>query len=90
MTAVVLDHVAGRTGAMFDPRHPNPDERYASDFAAALLMPETAFRTAWDELRRTGAALVLIAYRFGVPVEAARYRLHMLDLLPHPIQRGEP
>jgi Zn-dependent peptidase ImmA (M78 family) len=81
VSGFAIEVVSGRTGAMYDPQHPNPDERYASDFAAALLMPEDAFRAAWADLRRSGARLVLIAYRFGVPVEAVRYRLVMLGLL---------
>jgi Zn-dependent peptidase ImmA (M78 family) len=71
-----------RTGAMYDPDNPDPDEQYASAFAAALLMPEAAFRRVWAEnlTRSRGMAVILTGLKFDVPPEAVRYRLHMLGL----------
>jgi Zn-dependent peptidase ImmA (M78 family) len=66
-----------RTGAMFNPSQTDPDERYASDFAAVLLMPESAFRKVWAE---KDGSVVVVGYVFGVPPEAVQYRLHMLGL----------
>ena len=68
-----------RTGEMYNPDQSDPDERYASDFAAALLMPEPASRQVWEEQEKE-TAVVLTAYRFGVPPEAVLYRLQMLGV----------
>ncbi len=54
----------------------NPDEIFANQFAAALLMPE-------DEVKRlvkAGTATFLMAQHFGVSDDAIRYRLKNLGL----------
>ncbi|MCC6739334.1 MAG: helix-turn-helix domain-containing protein [Planctomycetia bacterium] len=56
------------------------EEKLATAFAAALLMPEEAFRTAVDERTRDGTigpeALHDVARSFDVSVESAIWRLH--------------
>lgn len=54
----------------------NPEEIFANQFAAALLMPE-------DEVKRlvkAGTATFLMAQHFGVSDDAIRYRLKNLGL----------
>lgn len=63
-----------------------PSERFADFFGAAFLMPGAAIRKAFQEaVDATGKfsvrALVLMAYRFSVSVEAMFRRLEQLGLL---------
>lgn len=67
------DHVELRNG-LFGPMP--PDEGDANAFAAALLMPAEETR----RLRRRGATDIEIGLHFGVPREAAVYRLRQLSL----------
>lgn len=81
---------ARRTGAMYDPHQTDPDERYASDFAAALLMPEAAFRAVYERKLATapGVAIILTGLAFDVPPEAVHYRLSMLGMTAAAGERG--
>jgi len=54
----------------------DPDEVFANQFAANLLMPEQAVR----EQVNAGRPLFMIALHFGVSDEAMRYRLSKLKL----------
>jgi Zn-dependent peptidase ImmA (M78 family) len=56
-------------------RGTEPDEIFANQFAAALLMPEACVRELSDDL--DPAAL---AVRFGVSLEAMRFRLDNLGI----------
>ena len=52
-------------------------EVWANGFAAALLMPRALVET----LRKESSAIVILAGRFSVSVEAMRFRLQSLGLL---------
>jgi Zn-dependent peptidase ImmA (M78 family) len=52
----------------------DPEEIYANEFAACLLMPETAVRTLLEE----GLGDLELAIRFGVSREAVEFRLKNL------------
>jgi Zn-dependent peptidase ImmA (M78 family) len=52
------------------------EERFANQFAAALLMPEALVTKMVDE----GSSTVEMAYRFGVSQEAMSYRIDNLRL----------
>lgn len=52
------------------------DEIYANQFAAALLMPADLVRSMWRRERDP----VILAYRFGVSVDAMTYRIKNLRL----------
>jgi len=54
----------------------NPDEIYANQFAAELLMPEDKMR----ELHRQGHSPLSIAQFFAVSDDAIRFRLNNLGL----------
>ncbi len=54
----------------------NPDEVFANQFAAALLMPEDEVR----RLAKAGTPTFLMAQRFGVSDDAIRFRLRNLGL----------
>jgi Zn-dependent peptidase ImmA (M78 family) len=54
----------------------NPDEIYANQFAAALLMPADAVKERWRE--RPNPAL--LAYDFGVSADAMNFRVVNLKL----------
>ncbi|MGH8477416.1 MAG: ImmA/IrrE family metallo-endopeptidase [Methylococcales bacterium] len=56
----------------------NPEEIFASRFAAELLMPENEVK----RLRREGMAPLLIARFFGVSDDAIRIRFQSLGLSP--------
>lgn len=59
-------------------RGSDPDERYASTFAAFLLMPDSELTRRWDHL-----SLNKRAFEFGVPIEAMTYRLaNLTDVSP--------
>jgi len=64
----------------------DPDEIYAEEFAACLLMPEETLRHYWASLDkhdlRPGSTigLLMVGMQFGVPVEYARDRLISLGL----------
>ena len=53
-----------------------PDEIYANEFAASLLLPEEAIREAVD----SGLTDFAIASRFAVSPAAVEYRRHLLHL----------
>jgi Zn-dependent peptidase ImmA (M78 family) len=60
----------------------DPDEIYANQFAAALLMPREAVETRFRALENpsvTGAAA--LAVEFGVSVDAMQYRIKNLGLV---------
>lgn len=68
----------------------DPEEIYAEEFAACLLMPKDALCRYWaslidDHELRPGSALgpILVGVKFGVPVENARDRLISLGLWDH-------
>lgn len=54
----------------------NPEEIYANQFAAALLMPADLLR----QMHRTEPDPTILAYRFSVSADAMNYRLKALDL----------
>lgn len=56
-----------------------PEEIYANQFAAGLLMPADEIRA----LHRRGLPAFLIAQRFGVSDDAIRFRLNNLGLRPN-------
>ena len=64
----------------------DPDEIYAEEFAACLLMPEDALRRFWASLdrqqRSPGSTIgpLSVGMQFGVPVEYAQDRLISLGL----------
>lgn len=53
----------------------DPDERYANQFAASLLMPKDEVKRLHKEYRPAS-----LAYEFGVSEEAMNYRLNTLKL----------
>ena len=55
----------------------DPEERYANQFAASLLMPEEIAR----QFDRDGLSEVEMAVRFGVSREAMHYRLQALNIV---------
>ncbi len=57
----------------------DPDERYANQFAAALLMPKPAVKREVKRLKDRRLAPAL-APRFGVSADAMHYRLENLGL----------
>lgn len=57
----------------------DPEEIYANQFAAGLLMPANEVRN----LHRQGTPAFLIAQRFGVSDDAIRFRLRNLGLQSH-------
>lgn len=57
-------------------RGDNPEEIYANQFAAALLMPEERVRTLASE----GMSAVTLAFRFSVSLEAMALRIKNLRL----------
>lgn len=59
-------------------KHPEDDE--ASDFAAAILMPEDRFR---EVVHQRGGDPAAIAEAFGVPVLAVHRRAAMLGMKGH-------
>ncbi len=54
----------------------DPEEIYANQFAASLLMPEDLVTEEW----RNGLAPVRLALKFGVSEDAMNYRLRNLTL----------
>lgn len=66
---------------MPEERAHDPEEAYADAFAMALLMPEPLVYREWRELSGSGGVcVVILAYRFGVPVEYMTRRLDDLGL----------
>lgn len=64
------------------------EERFASSFAAALLMPAAAIRRRFDDLQRDAGKfsprhLIVMAHQFNVSEEALCRRLEELGLLPN-------
>jgi len=58
----------------------NPDEIYANQFAAALLMPREVVEKRLDELGSRGLAVApSLAVEFGVSADAMQYRIKNLD-----------
>ena len=55
----------------------DPEEVFANQFAANLLMPEKAIRTK----RRKYSSYIQLAQYFGVSVEALKHRLNTLGIL---------
>lgn len=55
----------------------DPDERYANQFAAALLMPTDEV---WDRAKSNGSDVAALAAEFGVSADAMNFRLINLDL----------
>jgi len=53
-----------------------PEEIYANEFAASILMPEEEFRRAASADR----SLIALANKFEVSLDAARWRCHHLGL----------
>jgi len=53
----------------------DPDEIYANQFAAALLMPQRVMKKLWE------GEVAPLAYTFGVSAEAMRNRLDNLNML---------
>jgi len=68
----------------------DPDEIYAEEFAACLLMPEEPLRRYWASLDkhdlRSGSIIgpLMVGIQFGVPVEYAQDRLISLGLWARP------
>jgi Zn-dependent peptidase ImmA (M78 family) len=59
----------------------SPDEIYANQFAAALLMPREAVEARYAELESRGlAAAASLAVEFGVSADAMQYRIKNLGL----------
>jgi Zn-dependent peptidase ImmA (M78 family) len=54
----------------------DPEEIYANQFAAALLMPADLVRELWKENHSSAT----LAYQFGVSVDAMNFRLENLGL----------
>jgi Zn-dependent peptidase ImmA (M78 family) len=59
----------------------NPEEIYANQFAASLLMPREQVQQRIKEPANLAAETALLAAQFGVSEDAMRYRLINLDLL---------
>jgi len=86
-------HVAqGNTGGVYnyvDPRHrssdakPNPEDLFADEFAANLLMPTGEIA----RLQRRGESMLSAMVHFGVSEAALTYRLNVLDLSPSAFAR---
>lgn len=63
------------------------EERFANNFASALLMPAAGIRARFSDLSSGGEAfsprqLILLAHMYGVSTQAACLRLERLGLLP--------
>jgi Zn-dependent peptidase ImmA (M78 family) len=61
----------------------NPEEIYANEFAAGLLMPEAAVREMFQRLKEAGGGPpppAALAYEFGVSADAMQFRLVNLGL----------
>jgi Zn-dependent peptidase ImmA (M78 family) len=59
----------------------DPDEIYANQFAAALLMPREAVKARYSELEPGGlAGAAALAVEFGVSADAMQYRIKNLEL----------
>jgi Zn-dependent peptidase ImmA (M78 family)/transcriptional regulator with XRE-family HTH domain len=68
------------------PRSQSREERFASAFATALMMPASAIRRRFEDLRREAARfsprhLILLAHQFNVSEEALCRRLEEMDLV---------
>jgi Zn-dependent peptidase ImmA (M78 family) len=59
----------------------NPEEIYANQFAASLLMPSEQVERCIKDRANLAAETALLAAQFGVSEDAMRYRLVNLDLL---------
>ena len=57
------------------------DERLANAFAASFLMPKQTVLEVIEAKGRSDAALISLAYQFGVSFESLIYRLHNLSVI---------